>query len=49
MTFGGFTIVDFNRLRRAGQESAAPIAASIFLDVLNIFLFWLQLFGGEGE
>ena len=47
--FGGFTIVDFNRLRRAGQESAVPIAASIFLDVLNIFLFWLQLFGGEGE
>ncbi len=47
--FGGFTIVDFNRLRRAGQESAVPIAASIFLDVLNIFLFWLQLFGGEGK
>ena len=47
--FGGYTIVDFNRLRRAGQESAVPIAASIFLDVLNIFLFWLQLFGGEGE
>ena len=47
--FGGFTIVDFNRLRREGQESAVSIAASIFLDVLNIFLFWLQLFGGEGE
>ena len=44
--FGGYTILDFNRLRRAGQESAVPIAASIFLDVLNIFLFMLQLFGG---
>jgi FtsH-binding integral membrane protein len=44
--FGGFTIFDFNRLRRAGRESAVPIAASIFLDVLNVFLFALQLFGG---
>jgi FtsH-binding integral membrane protein len=44
--FGGYTIFDFNRLRRAGAASAVPIAASIFLDVLNIFLFFLQLFGG---
>jgi FtsH-binding integral membrane protein len=44
--FGGYTILDFNRLRRAGADSAVPIAASIFLDVLNIFLFLLQLFGG---
>jgi len=44
--FGGFTIFDFNRLRRAGKESAVPIAASIFLDILNVFLFALQLFGG---
>jgi FtsH-binding integral membrane protein len=44
--FGGFTIFDFNRLRRAGKESAVPIAASIFLDILNVFLFTLQLFGG---
>jgi FtsH-binding integral membrane protein len=44
--FGGFTIFDFNRLRRAGRESAVPIAASIFLDILNVFLFALQLFGG---
>jgi FtsH-binding integral membrane protein len=47
--FGGYTILDFNRLRRTGQESAVPIAASIFLDVLNIFLFFLQLFGGEQD
>jgi FtsH-binding integral membrane protein len=44
--FGGFTIFDFNRLRRAGKEGAVPIAASIFLDILNVFLFTLQLFGG---
>jgi uncharacterized protein len=44
--FGGYTILDFNRLCRAGADSAVPIAASIFLDVLNIFLFLLQLFGG---
>jgi FtsH-binding integral membrane protein len=44
--FGAFTIFDFNRLRRAGKESAVPIAASIFLDILNVFLFALQLFGG---
>ena len=47
--FGGYTVLDFNRLRRAGQQEAVPIAASIFLDVLNIFLFFLQLFGGSNE
>jgi FtsH-binding integral membrane protein len=47
--FGGYTILDFNRLRRAGAESAVPIAASIFLDVLNVFLFLLQLFGGQRD
>jgi FtsH-binding integral membrane protein len=47
--FGAFTIFDFNRLRRSGIETAVPIAASIFLDILNIFLFFLQLFGGERD
>ena len=47
--FGGYTVLDFNRLRRSGQEAAVPIAASIFLDVLNIFLFFLQLFGGNND
>ncbi len=47
--FGGFTIFDFNRLRRAGSQSAVPIAASIFLDILNVFLFMLSLFGGGGR
>ncbi len=44
--FGAFTIFDFNRLRRANMASAVPIAASIFLDIFNIFLFMLRLLGG---
>jgi FtsH-binding integral membrane protein len=44
--FGAFTIVDFNRLRRSNTESAVPIAAGIFLDVANVFLLALDLFGG---
>jgi FtsH-binding integral membrane protein len=44
--FGAYTIFDFNRLRRATMASAVPIAAGIFLDVFNIFLFMLQLLGG---
>jgi len=47
--FGGFTIVDFNRLRRANMASAVPIAAGIFLDIFNIFLLLLRLFGGGGS
>jgi modulator of FtsH protease len=46
VVFGGFTIFDFNRLRRANMASAVPIAAGIFLDIFNVFLFMLQLFGG---
>jgi FtsH-binding integral membrane protein len=45
VVFGLYTIVDFNRLRRAGTEEAVPLAAGIFLDVLNIFLLFLRLFG----
>ena len=47
--FGAFTIFDFNRLRRANMASAVPIAAGIFLDVFNIFLFFLRIFGGGGR
>jgi FtsH-binding integral membrane protein len=43
--FGLYTVVDFNRLRRAGTNEAVPLAAGIFLDVLNIFLIFLRLFG----
>jgi FtsH-binding integral membrane protein len=49
VVFGAFTIFDFNRLRRTNMASAVPIAASIFLDIFNIFLFFLRLFGGGGR
>ena len=42
--FGLYTVIDFNRLRRAGAAEAIPLAAGIFLDVFNIFLFFLRLF-----
>ena len=42
--FGLYTVVDFNRLRRAGKQEAIPLAAGIFLDVINIFLLFLRLF-----
>ena len=45
--FGGYVIVDFNRLRRAGRDEAIPLAAGIFLDVFNIFLLFLRLFAGR--
>jgi uncharacterized protein len=45
--FGAYTIFDFNRLKRAGKDSAIPLAASIFLDIFNVFLFFLQIFGGS--
>jgi FtsH-binding integral membrane protein len=44
--FGGYTVLDFNRMRRAGMGEVVPLAAGIFLDVLNIFLFFLRIFGG---
>ncbi len=49
--FGAYTILDFNRLRRADADAdgAVLIAASIFLDVLNIFLFTLDLVGGQRD
>ena len=47
--FGGFTIVDFNRLRRSTPDAAVPIAAGIFLDIFNVFLLALDLFGGRRD
>jgi len=46
--FGGYTIFDFNRLRRSSPDASVPIAAGIFLDIFNVFLFALDLFGGDG-
>jgi uncharacterized protein len=44
--FAGFTMFDFNRLRRARPEDSVWIAASIYLDIVNVFLFMLQILGG---
>lgn len=45
--FAGFTMFDFQRLRQSRDLASAPLlAASIFLDVLNVFLFFLQIFSG---
>ena len=47
--FAGFTMFDFQRLRRTQDIRAAPLlAASIFLDILNVFLLFLQIFGRRG-
>jgi FtsH-binding integral membrane protein len=43
--FAGFTMFDFQRLRTNSDMAVAPLlAASIFLDVLNVFLFFLTIF-----
>jgi modulator of FtsH protease len=48
--FAGITLYDFQRLRRAQDIRTAPLlAASIFLDVLNVFLLFTSLFGGQGR
>ena len=45
--FAGLTMFDFQRLRTNTDIAAAPLlAASIFLDVLNVFLFFLEIFSG---
>jgi FtsH-binding integral membrane protein len=48
--FAGFTMFDFQRLRHNSDVNAAPLlAASIFLDILNVFLFFLEIFSGGSE
>jgi FtsH-binding integral membrane protein len=48
--FTGFTLIDFARIR-AGGDGLTPVqmATSIYLDVLNIFLALLQIFGNRGS
>ena len=44
--FAGFTMFDFQRIRTSRDIRSAPLlAASIFLDILNVFLLFLRLFG----
>ena len=46
--FAALTLYDFQRLRQAAGDRAAPVlAASIFVDIVNVFLLFLQIFGGE--
>src|ERR1700761_6465507 len=48
--FAGLTAGDFQRLRRAqGLNSAPLLAASIFLDILNVFWFFLRIFSGSRD
>ena len=48
--FAGFTMFDFQRIRTSTDINSAPfLAASIFLDILNVFLFFLQIFAGRDE
>src|SRR6202050_4662312 len=48
--FAGFTMFDFQRLRTNTDAATAPLlAASIFLDILNVFLFFLEIFSGGQE
>src|ERR1700733_5666019 len=48
--FAGFTMFDFQRLRTNTDINSAPfLAASIFLDILNVFLFFLEIFSGGRE
>jgi FtsH-binding integral membrane protein len=45
LIFAGLTMFDFQRLRRSKDINSAPLmAASIFLDALNVFLFFLRIF-----
>lgn len=49
VVFAGLTMFDFQRLRRNADIRTAPLlAASIFLDVLNVFLLFLSIFGRDG-
>ncbi|MGH1565176.1 Bax inhibitor-1/YccA family protein [Mumia sp. DW29H23] len=45
VVFAAYTLVDFQRLSRSTDVDSAPLmAASIFLDILNVFLFFQQVF-----
>ena len=48
--FAGLILFDFQRLRRTQDIRTAPLlAASIFLDILNVFLFFLSIFSGGDD
>ena len=46
--FAGLTLFDFQRLRTTEDIGTAPLlAASIFLDILNVFFLFLSIFSGD--
>jgi FtsH-binding integral membrane protein len=48
VVFAGLTAADFQRLRRSQNLNSAPLlAASIFLDILNVFWFFLRIFSNS--
>ncbi|MGY1694656.1 Bax inhibitor-1 family protein [Geodermatophilus sp. SYSU D00814] len=50
VVFAALTSIDFQRLRKARDLRTAPLlAASIFLDLLNLFLLLLNLFSTGGR
>jgi modulator of FtsH protease len=45
VVFAGLTLYDFQRLRRSTDLDSAPLlAGSIFVDALNVFMFFLRIF-----
>ena len=52
-TLGVFTLItliDFSRIRAAGMsDSPILLAVQIYLDALNIFLAFLQIFGNRSQ
>ena len=42
--FDGSTTFDLNRCAGADTSSSVPITASVFVDIFNIFVFFLELF-----
>jgi modulator of FtsH protease len=50
LIFAGLTSYDFQRLRRSKDIRTAPLlAASIFLDILNVFFLFVSFWGGGGD
>jgi FtsH-binding integral membrane protein len=48
VVFAALVLVDFQCLRTVGNVDSAPLLAeSIFLDALNVFLFFLPIFSGR--
>jgi modulator of FtsH protease len=48
--FAGYVMFDFQRLHDSqGIDSAPQMAASIFLDILNVFTFFLNIFSGSKD